>query len=399
MMTRATPFATVKQPPLRWSACGEVLRNVLFALLALPAFGQLAFAQSETAARARAAAEQLSAAGIMLTQAQGSDDQIAGLTATIAAYESGLSALREGLRRAAIRRQTIEAELASRTNEIAQLLGVLQAMGRVPEPVYLLHPAGPLGTARAGLLLADVAPALQAQADLLRADLAEVAEIAALQTDAEDLLEQGLAGAGTARAALAQAISDRTDLPLRFTEDENATAVLLASAQTLSAFAGGLGLIVDQDLGGAIPDATARKGTLTLPLPATLLRPAGQADAAGIVRPGVVLATAAGALVTSPTAATVRFQGPLLDYGQVVIIEPAPGILFVLAGLAQTLVVTGEVVAEGAPLGLMGGSLPDAQAILTETGSGTGGTRTETLYLEVRDGQGPVDPADWFVLQ
>jgi hypothetical protein len=46
----------------------------------------------------------------------------------------------------------------------------------------------------------------------------------------------------------------------------------------------------------------------------------------------------------------------------------------------------------------MGGAAPDAQAILTETAQGATAPRNETLYLEVRDGQGPVDPALWFAL-
>jgi len=117
------------------------------------------------------------------------------------------------------------------------------------------------------------------------------------------------------------------------------------------------------------------------------------------VRPGILIATRPGALVNAPVAATVRFQGPLLDYGTVLILEPAPDVLFVLAGLAQVYVRTGEVVPQGTALGLMGGDLPQVQAILNELATGGGDPRSETLYLEVRDGQGPVDPADWFGLE
>ncbi|MEZ5674302.1 MAG: hypothetical protein R3D81_03325 [Thalassovita sp.] len=46
---------------------------------------------------------------------------------------------------------------------------------------------------------------------------------------------------------------------------------------------------------------------------------ADESDAAGIARPGVVLATRPRALVTTPTAATIRYLGPLLDYGNVMI--------------------------------------------------------------------------------
>ncbi len=62
-----------------------------------------------------------------------------------------------------------------------------------------------------------------------------------------------------------------------------------------------------------MPDASALRGSLPLPVTATVLHRFNEADAAGIVRPGWVLATGPGALVTAPAAATVRFQGPLLD--------------------------------------------------------------------------------------
>jgi murein hydrolase activator len=359
----------------------------------------LPLAAQDTAAQARAAADRLTQAAALLTDAEGSNDQIAALTETVAAYEDGLASFREGLRRAAIRRQTIEADLAARSDDIATLLGVLQSMGRTPEPLLLLHPTGPLGTARSGMILADITPALQAEADALRLQLAEVADIATLQTDAAALLQQGLDGASAARAALAQAVQDRTDPPRRFTEDAEATATLIAATQTLQAFSEGLATIIDQDLGGTVPDATAMMGQLPLPVPATILHRPGEPDAAGIARPGLVLATGPGALVTAPAAATIRFQGPLLDYGQVVILEPAPDVLIVLAGLGQVLVQTGQVVAGGDPVGLMGGTPPNVQAILTETASGAGAPRPETLYVELRGPDGPVDPALWFLLE
>jgi murein hydrolase activator len=363
----------------------------LLALIALPLSAQ-------TVDDARAAATRLTEAAAMLTAAAGSDDEIAALTATVAAYEDGLSALREGLRRATIRADTIQTSLDARQDEIAALLAVLARIGRVPEPELLLHPGGALGTARSGMILADVTPALQAEADQLAAELAEMAQIATLQRDAATILQDGLSGAQQARAALAEAVANRTDAPRRFIEDPDATATLLASTATLEAFAEGLGQIIDRDLGGVAPDATDLQGSLPLPVAATILHRAGEADAAGTVRPGLVLATLPGALVTAPAAATVRFQGPLLDLGQVVILEPAPDLLVILSGLAQSLVSTGEVIPAGAPVGLMGGALPDAQAILTETAAAQPASRNETLYLEVRDGQGPVDPALWFAL-
>ncbi len=354
-------------------------------------------AQAQGTAEAALAAEaRLQEARALLDAAQSRSDRVAALTQTVRAYEDGLEALREGLRRVAIQRQSTQAELSARSAEISRLLGVLQSMGQAPTPLLLMHPSGPLGTARSGMMVADVAPGIQDQVTRLQADLAEVRDLTLLQDSAVQTLEDGLAGAQEARLALSTAISERTDLPRRFAQDPARRAELLASSETLNGFANGLAGIVDQTFASAIPDATSLKGTLPLPVQGRLLRGFNAPDAAGIVRPGWVIATRPGALVETPVAATIRFQGPLLDYGNVIILEPAADVLFVIAGLGTVFGQAGEILPAGSAVGLVGGDPPAVDAILTESGASGAGTRSQTLYLEVRDSQSAVDPAVWF---
>ena len=140
------------------------------------------------------------------------------------------------------------------------------------------------------------------------------------------------------------------------------------------------------------------KGTLDLPVLGTLLLRPGETDARGVTRLGVTLATRATALVSSPWAATIRYRGPLLDYGNVMIIEPGGGYLVILAGLDKVYGEVGEVIAKGAPLGLMGGAEPEAADISASVKEGGGGRESETLYLEMRHGAEPVDPMAWFAV-
>lgn len=374
-----------------------MIRSALICMF-LAALGGTAMAQDSPAEAARAAAQRLEAASVMLSQVQGARDRIAALTETVQAHEDGLRALRDGLRRAAIRQNAIESALNARSAEVARLLGVLQVMDANRAPLLLLHPDGPVGTARAGMMLADVTPALQAQVVALRADLEEVTVLRQLQQSAAATLQRGLTGAQTARAELSGAMSERTGLPRRFTENAINTALLIASTETLEAFASGLSETIEREIDTDQPDATARKGTLVLPVQGEVLRRFGETDAAGIVRPGIIIATAPRALVTAPATATVRFRGPLLDYGNVIILEPSADVLMVIAGLETVFGEAGQVLPEGTPIGLMGGDMPGVDAILTETSHGGGSPRTETLYLEVRDGQASVDPASWFAL-
>ncbi|MGL4281712.1 MAG: murein hydrolase activator EnvC family protein [Albidovulum sp.] len=344
---------------------------------------------------AEAAADSLRDAVGALREANGATDRVKALTRTITAYEDGLAALRDALRRASVREAEIQKGFDARRGNIGQLLGVMLTMERDPAPLILLHPNGPVGTAQAAMVMSAVAPALQTEAEAMRGQLEELQRLRKLQADTRDTLTRGLVAVQEARAALSQAVQDRTDLPTRFLENPEELTELLASADSLNSFAAGLAGL-ETDIGAPMEDFAGAMGSLPLPVRGTVLRRAGEADAAGIRRPGLVIATRPAALVTAPWPATIRYRGPLLDYGNVMIVEPAAGYLLVMAGLATVFGETGDVVEAGAPLGLMGGSESEATLFPAE-GKDAGGTgRTETLYIELRDGKEPVDPGPWF---
>jgi septal ring factor EnvC (AmiA/AmiB activator) len=192
-------------------------------------------------------------------------------------------------------------------------------------------------------------------------------------------------------------MADRTTLPPPVGQDVEAMQALINSAETMDAFAGGLTAVAvgsDADAGQSF---AAAQGVLPLPVAGVLIRGFDEADAAGIRRPGILVATRPRALVTSPWPATIRYAGPLLDYGNVIILEPQSGYLLVLAGLAEVYGRAGEVIDSGTPVGMMGGEEPDVGTTLVETAAGGGQRRTETLYIELRVDQDPQDPATWFI--
>lgn len=365
----------------------------LIAVLMLPTIGA---AQQDNVERARAAMDMLEAASQQLVDAESARDRVRALTSTIQAFEEGLSALRSGLRQASVREEQLGAQLQARDEEIAGLLVVLQRMGAGPSPVALLHPGGPTGTARAGMLLAEMAPALNARASHLRRDLEDLQVLRGMQTDAAGRLVDGLREVQDARTALNQAIAERTELPMRFINDPVREAILIASTETLESFASGLERVAVDVRATAPARISGEKGDLPLPVQGIVLRGAGEADAAGITRPGIILATLPRAIVTSPVAATIRYTGPLLDLGQVVILEPQAQVLFVLAGLDTVYGTAGEVIDAGAPLGLMGDAAAENRSELSTDGDDTGAERSETLYIEIRQQNSPEDPSLWF---
>ena len=79
------------------------------------------------------------------------------------------------------------------------------------------------------------------------------------------------------------------------------------------------------------------------------------------------------------------------------ILEPRADLLFIFAGLEIAYGEAGQIITSGTPLGLMGGLQPE---LVTNTpsndGERAGVTRTETLYIEVRQNNVPQDPTLWF---
>lgn len=357
-----------------------------------------AAAADDPAQMARSAAGQLLAAQQSLAAAEGARDRVAALTGVIRGYEAGLMALREGLRRAAIRQAALRRRFDAEGARLSALLGALMTIRSAEVPELLLHPAGPVDTVRAGMILGQVTPALRAEAEALRAELEELAVLRSLQESAASVLQDGLAGVQEARTRLSLAVSNREELPRRFLADPEAVAALIASSETLEGFASGLATLGGDDIddGPVLASFERARGALPLPVTGRILRRFEEADAAGIRRPGLVIATPARALVTTPWPATIRYRGPLLDYGNVMILEPGGGYLLVLAGLDAVYGEIGEVLAAGAPVGMMGGDEPAVADFLVQENFNAGGDLPETLYMELRQDNRPVDPEPWF---
>lgn len=383
-----------------------ILRPLVLALATFAPLGGVAMAQpltpaNQAVADAEEAAALLRAALGQLADAVAADDQVVALTEVIRGYELGLAALRDGLRQASAREAELRDRFEAQRERLAQVLGAMTALQQSPESTMLLHPAGALANARSGMILSAVTPGLRAEAEALQADLDEIATVRELQTNAAGMLGAGLASVQEARRLLASASTDRSSMPARYAEDPEELQELHAAADSLQAFADGIARM-EKDVGPPMADFEGAQGSLPLPVIGTVLRPYDEPDAAGVSRPGWVIATPPAALVQTPWPATIRYRGPFLDYGNVMIVEPARGYLMIFAGLAQVFGEVGDVLKAGDPVGLMGGTEAPAQEFgsqfVADAVRGGGAGRSETLYLELRQGNETLDPADWFVL-
>ena len=340
---------------------------------------------------ARDASVMLLAAGDRLAAAESASDRIAALSETVRAYETGLSAMRTGLRHAELRERELSEKLNGEDRDIASLLALLQSASNHTESRVMLHPGSSADTIRAGTLASMLIPSLHQRAALIEDDLVELADLTEVQRAGHALLEDSLAGIRDARLALARAVSNRTDLPERVATDDAAMQALLNSAETLSAFA-------DNLLNESVATSARPGKPWPLPVRGELLRGFNEPDTTGQRRPGWVIATEAQALVTAPSDATVRFSGEIPGEGLVTILEPHGGALMILAGLGQSFVQRDQIVARNEPIGFMGRNNPPTQENLNDNQDESSLLRAETLYMEIRQGRAPVDPADLLTL-
>lgn len=371
----------------------------LCGLLATPVAAQTS--ANQAVAEAQDAAAQLRAAIGKLGEAVTAQDQVVALTEVIRGYEQGMASLRQGLRQASGREAELRAQFETRRDRLSRVLGAMTALQQSPETALLLHPDGALASAQSGMILSDVTPGLRAEAERLQSDLNEIATVRELQVSAAEMLGKGLASVQEARRLLASAVTDRSTMPVRFGEAPEELQQLKDAAQSLDQFADGIDAM-ETDIGAPMEDFAAAQGSLRLPVVGTVRRPYDEPDAAGVRRPGWVIAAPPASLVTTPWPATIRYRGPLLDYGNVMIVEPARDYLLIFAGMSQVFGEVGDVLKKGDPVGMMGGKEAPAQEFgaqfVNDAAKGGDAGREETLYLEMRKGTETLDPADWFVL-
>ena len=339
--------------------------------------------------------DELNSARIKLSYADSYRNRIKALSNLIQKTENSLSDLRSKYRFIKLQTGKLNKDLIFQKEKISKLAGALLVVGQEPLQSKLLHPEGALNTARSSLILSDILEGVRTEAEDLNRDLEKLQLLTNLSQRAEKEMQLSLEIIQTARATLVKAASDRTDLPLRFIDDPEKISSLSKSSKSLGEFAVALNSLERKLIIPNEPILKNNKGGLTLPTEGVVTRKFNEADAAGIVRPGIIIRTKEYAFVTSPVAATVRYAGPLSDYGMVSILEPSEGILFIFAGLNHVFGEPGQILPEASLVGLMGGEDKNIETFTTEKELNSG-RLSQSLYIEVRRNDEPQNPFDWF---
>ena len=376
----------------------KIKRNSVITLVILIGFlySNSVKAQSSKALETIFAIEALDVATADLRNAKNAKKRVKSLSQAIQSYEETLAILRISIRDLSLQKSQLKNIFNQNESEFMQLLGVLAAVQKTPIAGQMLHPDGPLATARSGMIISDIIPILQENVNQIRDQVIALEQLSNTQFQAQVSLEAGLLELQKAHSNLGRAVANRETLPKRFSAHPEKLQLLIKASKDLETFAEAVQTIAINEPTVSLPSVRDRKGQLKLPARGKVLRKFNEADAAGVKRSGIILATDPRAIVTSPTAATIRYLGPLLDYGNVAILEPQNGLLFVFAGMDTLYGEIGQVIPALSPIGLMPSQGNDVDKIFKTKASIYSGKLSETLYVEVRSGSNAENPLDWF---
>ena len=366
-------------------------------------------AQQDAAARAAAAAAQS-----QLLAAQ-RDAALVRLHAAEAA--TTVAADRMGTLEA--RRKQAAVRLARRAASMRPLLPLIERLSLYPAETLLAVPANAEDRLRGVLVLQGLARQLQQEAAALRRDQAALNDA----TGAVQAQLPALAAARVAQAAAAQALDTQlaaseaarqqaqgaADAAARRAADQAAKAeTLRAMLATLEAQRRAAEARAREEVAraerqkhtaeaaaarkraadlahpsgpGTLAGLAQPKGQLIAPVAGTVVRAWGEATEAGPAT-GVSYQAAPGARVVSPCTGRVDFADRFRSYGLLLIVDCGGGYRGVLAGFDRLDVQPGQSVQAGQPVGVMPNWDP-------------GTAHRPALYVELRHGGKPVNPAPW----
>jgi septal ring factor EnvC (AmiA/AmiB activator) len=280
-----------------------------------------------------------------------------------------------------------EADLSARMGRnqsaLSRLLGALEVYGKDPPPALLVSPHNAVDAVNAAILMNAIAPSLEQKAASFSRELHELQGLRRRVLLADQDVFAVESEAGERRADIRRLIAQKTALQTRLTQGADGAD---ADVRRLARQARALGELVQGLESSGGPAAGEGLLGLIAPAPGAPVRRFKDPWPGQARSEGWSWRVGAGQSVRAPADGRVDYAGPLKGWGLVVILRVSDGYHLVLAGLGSASVPVGGAVTAGEPIGRMAGS-----GALSKDGRGA----PSELYLEVRKGETPVDPARW----
>ncbi len=301
------------------------------------------------------------------------------------------------------RLSTARSSLVDGEAALEDLMASLAISGRHRPPALLTQPKDANQAIRAAILMGEVAPQVKSKTTSLTAEIDDLRRL-----ERNVLREQKvLAAADAALAVKQEEILQLTAAKRSAFEDVTANASELRQrAENLGEKASTIRELIvalEESAPGAprlkprlmvaettpsrptiranLPRATVSQplGVLAVPASGRVVRAWGDKMPGGAKSESVTFATRSGAQVSAPISGTVEFAGPFRSYGQLLILSTSDGYHVLLWGMSSNYVSVGQSVKQGEPI-----------ARMADRASGE-----PELFMEVRKGGEPMNPAKW----
>ncbi|WP_374764129.1 murein hydrolase activator EnvC family protein [Yunchengibacter salinarum] len=336
----------------------------------------------QTAEEARAAAESLS-------------QRLVTLGRDIRLKEADATRLEQKINDLQAAQRARRSALDERRGELAALLGALERLGNRPPELSLLQPGKAVETARSASVMGTLVPMIRERSDQLRQDLEMLAELRADVANRQRALNRTLDNLKARRADMDRLIAQRKQ---EAQSAETGAAREAAALDRLASRADDLKALIGKleererrrreilrRQGSAPPKGASfseARGRMPFPATGKVVSRFGDDAPVGKLK-GIRLETRPGGTVVAPFEGRVVFAGPYRGYGHLLIIDHGQGYHSLLAGMGQVAVSLGQRVLTAEPVGAMPAK----------------SDRPARLYLELRQGGDPVDPAPWLSRQ
>jgi septal ring factor EnvC (AmiA/AmiB activator) len=344
-------------------------------------------------------------------------EQLSTIAQSIQSQEVLVAASEAELQKLAAERAGLLAELGEKQDALSQLLAALQRLEQNPPPALVVEPGDILSALRGAMLLGTMVPEIRTEAEALALKLDQLGQLEAAIGARRQEMAQEILRLEAQRTELGQLVAQKKGLVSQSSEELEAerkrTRKLAEKAKSLKQLLASLAeerkrqdaqeaerqaaeeleRKRQEELQRAPKLAFAEaRGKLPFPAQGQIVRRFGEPDGLGRETQGLMIATRAGAQVTTPADGKVEFAGPFRSYGEVVILNPGGGYRVLLAGMDKVTADVGEFVRAGEPVGEMG----SGPASVTLFGEVVQDGRP-VLYIEFRNSTEAVDSGPWWI--
>ena len=301
-------------------------------------------------------------------------------------YDRQLLLLKESMDSLSLRTSKIKKQLGNATRDLMGIISTMQRVSKNPENALLLHPGTPAEAIKSTALLKSILPLINKKRLFIEKNLNDLEIINENLLGKTKTFQRKSQELNKVQDTLQEKLTRKTILQSKTIKKSKALkdkeAKLLTKIKTIKNFLERLKREENerkQQIRKTRPKYLKSfpvRGKIRVPVVGRIIKGFNQPNESGKLNTGITVRTRSNSNVVTPFDGYVSYAGHFSNLGKVVIISHEGGYNSVLVGLKSTYVNTGVWVLTGEPIGKMGKT-------------------KNTLHIEIRYGQKPLNPLRW----